>query len=307
MVDRGFDGEVSCNPALVELLVSGSRVEPLVEPKPGGVGRCVSHSDKSVFDFEVASMLVSVSAYESCASASRSCRSSIASGFRVYRRLHGLFLPRTNVYLGLLLLILPLSAALGLKEHNNVRGMIDAARDIVLYCTGPEEAREYYRLLEYLGPSHLGVYKGPIPGVGEGYPDSFVSILEAARWDHVHRELLDGYPLSLEAYGIIKESPGDLEGRVLNAILELLASYGDTLIASKYGWRAYKKALEEAKTAKTLSTKLGIRGALEWLDSLWRPRGWNPGSIYDIVAVGIGFYMLDRVLQINHTPDTSRR
>lgn len=297
MPNGGFHGEVSCDPALVELLVSGSRIEPLVEPKPGGVGRCMRHGDKSVFDFEVASTLIAASAYESCASASRSCRSSIASGLRTYRRLHGLFLPRTNIYLGALLLILPLSAALGLKEHNSIKEIADTARSTVLYCTGPEEAREYYRLLEHLGPSHLGRYKGPIPGVGEGYPESFTSILEAAKWDHVHRELIEGYPLSLEAYRIIRETSGGLEYRVLNAILELLAGYGDTLIASKYGWRAYKKALGEAKAAELLSARIGVRGALEWLDSLWRPRGWNPGSVYDIVTVGIGLYMLDKALR----------
>ena len=283
-----------CDPRLVELLVSGSRVEPLVEPKPGGVSRCRPHSDKGVLEFEVSSIALAVAAHETCIKASESCRSSIAYGFSVYRRLHSMTLPRTNMYLGLLLLLLPLSATLGMRGFDGVHGLLNSAKSVVRHCTGPEEAREYYALLEYLHPSHLGTYKGAIPGVGSGYPDSFIQVLEVARWDYTHRELLEGYPLSLEAYDIVRRGFEGLEERVLNAILEMLARHGDTLIASKFGWAAYKKALSEARLAMSLSERVGVKRSLEWLDSLWRPRGWNPGSIYDIVAVGIGLYMLER-------------
>lgn len=127
-------------------------------------------------------------------------------------------------------------------------------------------------------------------------PRSFVEALMAARWDLVHSELLSGYPVTLEALKTLRESSGGLEDRALRALLSMLAWPGDTLIASKRGFAAMKRSILEARAALLLSGSWGVRRALEWLDSEWRDRGWNPGAVLDVLAAAIGLYLLEAAL-----------
>jgi len=184
------------------------------------------------------------------------------------------------------LLILPLCRAL--PHAGTPREAAWLASRLVREYTGREDAVAYYRLLEALAPSHLGRYEGPVPAVGSGeYPDSLVDALEAASWDLVHGEILNAYPATLEAYEVIVARGGPFnEEALLAALLRVLAEHGDTLIARKWGLRAYKTALREAREAAAAHP--GPREALEALDRLWRPRGWSPGAALDVVAAAAG-------------------
>ncbi|MCE4620643.1 MAG: triphosphoribosyl-dephospho-CoA synthase [Desulfurococcales archaeon] len=263
-------------------LAMGALLEPLAHPKPGAVTRCLSHSDKDVFDFAESFHYV----YSACqASAIGECKGFMARGIREYLPLAR---ARGNIQAGTLMLLLPLCRAV--QETRQYPALLREASRLVIECDSPESARLYYRLLEEANVSHLGVYEGPVPGVGSGrYPGSLWEALWAARWDLVHRELLYGYPLVEEAVGVILGGLGaGWEEAILWALLRILARHGDTLIAHKYGWMAYKKALWEARLALRIASGEGVRRALEYLDGLWRPRGWSPGAALDIVAAATG-------------------
>ena len=75
-------------------------------------------------------------------------------------------------------------------------------------------------------------------------------------------------------------------------ILELLARYGDTLIARRHGWRAMLRAMSEAKITLVQAKGGSLAGAVRRLREEWRSRGWTPGAILDIVAAGLGLYYL---------------
>lgn len=273
--------------SLVSVLAYGLYLEPVIHPKPGAVTMFRAHSDKSVNEFILNASIAEVALRESCLWGSEGLRSPIARGLRVYRLLVVRAGLKTNVALGSIMLLLPLAVALSRRAGDPVGLLVREAHSIILRETGVEEAREYYKLLEYFKPSHLGRYEGLIPGVGSGYPTSFVEILRVASWDLIHRELLEGYPITLEAYNLIARS-GSLDWDiVLSTLLELLARHGDTLIASKYGFSAYKRAKLEAGEALRIAEREGVLRAIEWLDELWRPRGWNPGAVLDVIATAL--------------------
>jgi len=287
-----------CPPAIIEAIASGLVIEPLAHPKPGSVTRLVGHADKDIFDFALNAFIVSASMHEACRASLSRCQGSIAEGFRFYRGLRRRWKRGVNISLGSILLYMPVASSLS-RGFEGARSLLSRASNLVARCTGREEAVEYYKLLEEMRPSHLRSYKGPVPGVGSGeYPSSFLEVLESARWDHVHRELLEGYPLTGKALTIIEREAGDsdIETALLKSLVELLASHGDTLIAAKHGYKAYIAALKEAKTAAKISEKIGVRKTLEWLDSLWRPRGWNPGALLDIISLASGLYIAENII-----------
>jgi len=269
------------------LLAWGMVIEPLIHPKPGAVSPVSPHPDKDVVDYGLHSSIAAAVLVESCRAA-YNCRGFMARGFRLYLRLLERAGIRTNIALGSLLLHMPLSASLT-RSPPGPEEMAREASAMFRECGGREDAREYYRVLERLGPSHLRrKYEGPLPPVGGGDPPSMLEVAAAVRWDHVHRELIEGYPLTLEAYKIIRRE--GLRRGALRAIIEALASHGDTLIAAKYGFAAHRRAVMEARLALAESRGDPAR-ALERLDSLWRPRGWNPGAVLDIVATATSLYI----------------
>lgn len=263
----------------------GLVLEPIADPKPGAVTRLRSHPDKDVYSYGVGALV----GVEACLAACQGgCLGSLERALRVYLRgLRGLGLD-VNLQLGTLVLLTPLC------NRVPVAGSVGELLEEASKCArslGPDDARMYYIALEQLGVRHLGRYEGRVPGVGSGsYPMRFLDVLVAGRWDHVHRELLQGYPLTRGAVEVILDHGGPVrEEALVEALAWLLAEHGDTLIASKHGWAAYRRALEEARAAVRL---WGARRGLEWLDKEWRARGWNPGAVLDILAVAAGVSLL---------------
>ncbi len=280
----------------VILFAQGLFLEPVIHPKPGAVTCLKPHSDKSVVDFIINASIASVALHEACTWRLKGLESPLARGFSVYRLLASKAGLKTNIALGALTLALPIASAFSSKAGASVIDVVREAHSIVINETSSREAEEYYKLLELFKPSHLGSYTGPIPGVGSGYPRSFIEILRVASWDLVHRELLEGYPVTLEAYKMMREKGGLIVESFLHTLLELLARYGDTLIASKYGFAAYRKVKVEALEALRISLTNNIYDAVEQLDNLWRPRGWSPGATLDILAVALGLLFYDTML-----------
>ncbi len=282
------------------LLAAGLHLEPLVHPKPGAVTRIEPHSDKDVYSFVLHASLVTPILVETCLTALDGCGARpLRAGLSLYisrvaRRL------RTNIALGSFILLLPLAAASAAEPGDRVNHALEATR-IALRCTGVEEARLYLEILSLLRPSHLGRYEGPLPDAtrpGEA-EISFPDLLAGTDWDIVHSEIVGGYPRTLEAADSIERGLREglgLEDAVLWAILRGLAEWGDTLIYQKYGGRAYLQSMAEAGQALEIARREGARRAIEWLDSLWRPRGWNPGAVLDVTATALGLLAYHNVV-----------
>jgi triphosphoribosyl-dephospho-CoA synthetase len=288
-------GEPPCMLAL--RLSAGARVEAVLHPKPGAVTACRPHPDKAVWDFMVHSVALDEALLEACKASTRGAGDPLGEGLARYASsLAALPLPQSNVGLGEALLLTPLAAALPRVAGSGCepRRLAGEASRIAL-SAGPGAAGAYYRLLARLSPSHLGRYEGPVPGVGEGEPRGLAEVLEAAKWDHVHAELLEAYPRSLWLYErIARRLPRlGLAGAALEALLEALARLGDTLILAKWGTRAYLRARREAAEALLYYRRgvMGLSEALEWLDGLWRPRRWSPGAVLDLLAAALGLLL----------------
>lgn len=285
-----------CGAETLGALLAGARLEPLLHPKPGAVTRIWSHGDKNIVDFILATIPLEIAAYTSCIRAARRCYGSIAEGFRAYRVAHRrLGLKRVNTNLGTLLLLLPLAAAHGLTGEAKPEVLTRLASEVALECGGVDETVEYYRILRMLSPGHLGSYRGPVESVWDEPSTPFPELLRAVSWDHVHREILEGYPITMDMADTIKSRDGDLEEAALYAMLATLSRHGDTLVARRWGWRACKVLMSEARWALRLSAKWGVREVLDILDASWRSRGWNPGSVLDMLAVALGLYMLGKL------------
>lgn len=271
---------------IAELLGLGSIMEPLVHPKPGGVTRCRPWRGLTIFDFARASAALRAGLAAAC---ERGCsQGCLAAAVRAYLGVKSRLGPEGNANLGTLLLLAPLACTA--PAGGPVGHAMAASR--CARSLGAEDAELYYRALEAVGPGHLGRYEGPVPAVGSGrYPRSMIEVLLAARWDHVHAELLNGYPLTLEAFEWLRER-GDREDSLALLILTMIARHGDTLIGRKWGWAAAKKAMAEARLALRAAEREGLNGAIGALRRLWEERGWNPGAVLDIVAAGLGLYYL---------------
>ncbi len=284
-------GEPPCEHVALRLS-AGARVEAALHPKPGAVTPCRGHPDKAVWDFMVHSVALDEALLAACRASSERAGDPVEAGLDAYSRaLRRLPLPRSNVGLGEALLLIPLAAAAPRVEPCEPEKLAREASRLAREA-GEGAARIYYDLLAGLAPRHLGRYKGPVPGVGEGYPRGMLEVLEAARWDHVHAELLEGYPRTLWAAEVITGlAPSRGLGlAALEALLALLARWGDTLILARWGLRAFERAKREASLYLLLQRRgvVGVVEALEELDKLWRPRGWSPGSALDILAAALG-------------------
>ncbi|MGC8566538.1 MAG: triphosphoribosyl-dephospho-CoA synthase [Caldisphaera sp.] len=276
---------------MISKITNGLLVEPSLTPKPGAVTPEKRHKDKNYYDFLIHSNIVQKVMYETCKRYEKEEKNIIAYGFKLYRK----FLIENNIgkniALGEFLLHLPFSIAIYYGQNSYE---IAKASSEIIRNTGREEGIEYYEILKGLSLSYLGKYQGLEKDVNEGYPNSFIDVLEKYSWDLVYKELLNNYSISLE----IKEKMEKINEEKLNekflwGFIHLISSYGDTLIAKKNGFNAFIKTRNDAEIAKIIAKKYGIKFALDYLDKLWRPLKINPGSSLDVLSSSITFYFLD--------------
>ena len=275
---------------IASTLATGALIEPIVHPKPGAVTALVGHRDKSIIDYTLQTPALVAALYEACRRASGGF---VAEGLRSYRLWLKRLGIRVNLSLGTVLMLLPLAAAA------RVAGMPNfcMATHLLRERTSVEDSVEYYETLRYLAPSHLGKYRGPLPDVSSGVsPPGLWRVLEASSVDNVHWDMVSCYPLTRLALSVLDDMGLDRDA-ILMALLTILAEAGDTLIMRKYGLRAFKTAIYEARLAVGIARRTGdIAGSVVFLDKLWRPRGWSPGSALDIVATAVSVHVYNNSL-----------
>lgn len=269
-------------------LATGALIEPIVHPKPGAVTALAGHRDKTIIDYTMQTPALVAALHGACR---RAAGGFVAEGMRSYRLWLERLGIRTNLSLGTVLMLLPLAAA---ARITGVPSFCTATR-LLRERTGVEDSVEYYETLRYLAPSHLGKYRGPLPDVSSGAsPPGLWKVLEASSVDNVHWDMTNCYPLTRLALSVLNRM-GLNRDAILMAILTILAEAGDTLIMRKYGLRAFKTAIYEARLALGMARRTGdIAGSIVFLDRLWRPRGWSPGSTLDIVATAVSVYVYNK-------------
>lgn len=251
----------------------GAILEPLAHPKPGAVTRVEGQEDKDVFDFTLNHEAVERGSFAACMAAAEGNEDPVAAGLEEYLRAIKEVGLRSNVGLGQALMIVPLaSASLGRPD---VKELCRRASELVRRST-PRASAAYYRLLRLLAPSHLGRYWGPLPDVSEGEPKVGLGVVLGMVDDVTSQEVVNGYRLTQAVAEIIREKAKEgLESAVVWAYLYLASTVHDSLLARSKGIRASLIAAAEASLA----------GAS--LNLAWRSRGWNLGSLLDILSAAV--------------------
>jgi triphosphoribosyl-dephospho-CoA synthase len=275
------------------MFCAGVFIEPLIHPKPGGVTRIESHMDKSIYNFTLNNIVFCSVALRGQSRSLEKC--SIGKEFEnlaYFLNKHGL---RCNTSLGSWVLHVPIilsARSIGEYHYSSIKPLVNAAVELIK-SSDSCDTMGYFRLLKYYSPSHLGRLRRGGVDINEyeehGLPSFYDVVRTAGRGDIVHRELIQGYTLSMEALRSIEEFVArdfSFENAVFHTLIRLMSRYIDTLIARKYGIVVALRILKMANMV--LEEKMKF----EELDSFMRRNELNPGSLLDVLSMGITFYFV---------------
>jgi triphosphoribosyl-dephospho-CoA synthase len=200
-----------------------------------------------------------------------------------------------NTQFGALLLLVPLVRAA------SEDALSPGGTERVVEATTMDDAAEFYRAFEHCevfvdeppeDAPELDVRRG-----SEAIPDlerHGLTLADVMRMseagDDVAREWTHGFERSFRAAERIADLDGPLSERGARTFLDLLAAYPDTLVATKHGEGAARRAGERAKRARDADDP---SAAVEALADEFVEEGINPGTTADIVAAGL-FVALER-------------
>jgi triphosphoribosyl-dephospho-CoA synthase len=195
----------------------------------------------------------------------------------------------TNTYLGTVLLLAPLAAAV--PGH-----AVELTIPQVLKSLTAEDTRLVYDAIQLANPGGLG--KVDEADVHDAPPQ--ITLIEAMRLaanrDLVARQYTTNFAEVFATANRIENSAGSLSARIIRTFMELLAEIPDTLIARKCGLEMAQEVSQYA--ARVLGSGEDYQAALADLDFWLRADGHrrNPGTTADIVA-GALFVLLreDRI------------
>lgn len=299
----------------------GLALEASAHPKPGNVHRTADLADMRFEDFIVTSV-ASVPVFSTAVSRGRRGLGGrkVTIGDLVYRlvslstALHG----GGNTCLGSALLTMPLAVCLGHLMRRGVaevplHGFLAEASRLVRVYSTVADAVYLYRAVRLVRPSYVrrGDETGGPPDVydrayrkklEEGGFTLWEVLVASAPRDVVAREVIEGYPLTMEVAEELAESHRSLDwnAAVVNAFLKLLERGIDTQVLREHGrdtLRRVARMAQSALRAGGAATRDGM-GEIARMDRWMRGRGVNPGSSADILAAAIGVYALSRVLNV---------
>ena len=257
-------------------------------PKPGNVHRAADFDDATLNDFAASAVAIGPQ---------MQAATSTALGETVLRCVQATqSVAATNTNLGTILLIAPLAS---------VPRSVELARGIgdVLGNLTPDDAANVYEAIRLARPRGLG--ESLAMDVHYSPPDSLVDAmkLSAAR-DAVAAEYATGFTDTLEKVAPLIVS-ARAEGLTLpNAIvhvqIQLLAEFGDTLIARKCGdqinqrCQGYAERILEAGSPHDENYHRALADFDFWLRSDGRQR--NPGATADLLAAGLFVCLRDDLI-----------
>lgn len=298
---------------LAEKLALSLILEASAYPKPGNVHRLSERADLHYEDFLITG-IVSLKYF----------LQGLERGYRGWgRRVFGDLIYGTlrelselgigNTCLGSMLLLTPLSLALGYCARSGVISidcLMNSVRSIV-GSTTVEDSIYFYRAIRLAKPSYLK----PADVTGDYvnvWDDDFerklleknhrlVDVLEySSKIDVVARELLSGYQRSYNfSKHLLKRlfMHGSWNRAVVETFLRIGATEIDTVIALKHGLQMalfVKNLMEELVDLAESAPGDSWVSILSEVDSEFKTRGLNPGSIADITVSTIAFALLSQ-------------
>lgn len=204
---------------------------------------------------------------------------------------------KTNVNLGIALLLIPLAKAFW-EDETDLRSSLRR----VLDSLDVSDAKWVYKAIRMVSPGGIG--KSQVADVSEE-PNITLkeAMIIASEKDSIAYEYASGYRITFEfVYPLLKrlrESGMGWEDTIVEAFLNVLATFPDTLIVRKFG---LEEALYISDKAKKILELGGVkteegRRLISLLDKELRERDVkrNPGTSADLIASGLMVYFLKEV------------
>ncbi|MGC9516736.1 MAG: triphosphoribosyl-dephospho-CoA synthase [Methanomicrobiales archaeon] len=201
-----------------------------------------------------------------------------------------------NTNLGIVMLLIPLSAAAGMsKKFNDLRFNADK----IMKATTAKDAIDLYDAINIADAGGMGKKDD----LDVGSEESKNSLLEenvtmfdvleiSSSWDHLAFELTHKMPVTFEVgapfFARVKKSHG-INKATVQTFLTILSQYPDTLISRKYGAEIAEKVSEEAKIILENGGILTDKGVsmLNSFDQELIKNKLNPGTTADLTASSI--------------------
>jgi len=205
-----------------------------------------------------------------------------------------------NTNLGIAMLLIPLSAALGMsRESINIKRLRSNV-DFLIKNSTPQDTVYLYRAVKASGAEVGRSKKFDVhaPNVEKRVIEknmNLYKVFRIATWDAIARELATGmqltfnltYPALLREY----KKTSDINKAVQKAFFVLLSKVPDTLIERKKG----KKAAEEVSKKAEKILKSGLKeGEVKLFDAMLRKEGnaLNPGTTADLICAALMLLLL---------------
>jgi len=296
------------------LLSTGPILEVASYPKPGNVHRLRDFTDTRFEDFLVSSLVLVPFIAKGVKRGFKGVFNKIVVGDLIYNitrysmSIHG----GGNTCLGVATLLTPLAIASGfmLKKRGDVDVSVitKEAEKLVRKYTTVYDSIHFYKAIRYIKPSYISLKDETygFPNIlSKNYKSELLSrglklwdILKlSAKFDIVSKEVVEGYPLSLDAMKFLEQKLNvgiDWNNAVLDTYLYMLSRVDDTLVLRKFGRklmrvisRRAKKILEAGGSKTTNGYKMIIK-----LDKYLEAKNVNPGATADIIATAISLYSL---------------
>ncbi len=295
-----------------DLLSLSLLLEPSAYPKPGNVHRTKDLPGLKYEDFLVTGITAYKWLYRGVKRGFRGF-SKIVFGDLIYHALKDVLTitRRSNTCLGSMLLLAPLSVAVGKLLKNRYEVTADIiVREVcrILPKTTVYDSIYFYRAVRLAAPRYVKPKDQTDDYVNVWDPAyrkklvektySLYEILEySAKRDIVAHELIHGYPRSLEAKRFLEKRLNkhyDWNRAIVETYLKLLSQNQDTVIKRLYGEQVAKHVSWKAKeTLEEIQDKENWVEPVEELDNELRRRAINPASIADLVVSTIALYLID--------------
>ncbi len=207
-----------------------------------------------------------------------------------------------NTNLGIVMLLIPLSAACGMSaKFEELRDNIDR----IMKATTPEDAVDLYDAINIADAGGMGELEDLDVGDDHAKEDliekgiNMYQILDiSSEWDLLSYELTNKMPVTFKlGFPVFKQIKAihGINKATVQTFLTILARHPDTLISRKYGYEVAKKVSDDAKAILKKGGILTDVGSqmLEEFDRQLLEDKLNPGTTADLTASSIMAALLD--------------
>ncbi len=325
LCEKFLDGslsKVSQNVALAAQLAAALEVSGY--PKPGNIHRTSDFKDTTFEEFIAGSIALAPAVKEAFLRGYRvgiknKKLRSVKVGELILRSLREVksWHRGGNTHLGVILLFIPLTAAVGICSSLKRASLLDLKENFsqIVSSTTVEDTISVYQGIYEVSSTTLGeLVNVKAPDINkENFKEEIMKekltlyeVMEiSSSWDNISREWVSKMNISfqtgLKTFFKVLNETGSVNTATVHTFLKILASHPDTFIARKVGLRSgvrdikeavkkgLKTSIEVSKRAKEilklggLKTKEGRR-EIEKLDEELKQKKLNPGTTADLTA-----------------------